>query len=290
MNGQLTARDVAIFVDLYKYRYLSVSQLAQLHFPTKKIAYRRLQILRTLGYIKNFAVPSIPERIYYLDKTGAEIVAGELQVSFEALKWHRASRAPKDYYFLRHFLAINDFRITLTLACQDTELTLLGFIPEYVGEQTSKGSVKKYLRDNVCDIKDATRHISHTPDAAFALEKNGKAALFFLEIDRGIEVINDPEKGFLKSIVFYLNYWVSGQFKKYEKDFGNAEFQVFRALIVTDSSRRLQNMREAVTKYPFQNNRIKRFFWGATDVTTDNIFSPIWQSLEATDDTIYRIG
>ena len=83
---------------------------------------------------------------------------------------------------------------------------------------------------------------------------------------------------------------MSGQFKKYEKDFGNAEFRVFRALIVTDSPRRLQNMREAVTKYPFQDNHIKRFFWGATDVTTDNIFSPIWQSLEATDDTIYRIS
>ncbi len=251
MNGQLTARDVAIFVDLYKYRYLSVSQLAQLHFPTKKITYRRLQILRTLGYVKNFAVPSIPERIYYLDKTGAEIVAGELQVSFEALKWHRASRAPKDYYFLRHFLGINDFRIVVTLACQNSDISLLGFIPEYVGEKTSKGNVKKYLRDNVCDINNPDYYISHTPDAVFALEKGGKSALFFLEIDRGIEVVSDPEKGFLKSMVFYLNYWVSGQFKKYEQDFGNVEFQVFRALIVTDSPRRLQNMREAVTKYPF---------------------------------------
>jgi hypothetical protein len=60
---------------------------------------------------------------------------------------------------------------------------------------TKQGFVKKYIRDSVGKY-------SHTPDAVFALEKEGNAALFFLEIDRGIEVVSDPEKGLLKAVVF----------------------------------------------------------------------------------------
>ena len=60
---------------------------------------------------------------------------------------------------------------------------------------------------------------SHTPDGVFALKKGDNAALFFVEIDRGTEIVSDPEKGVLKSIVFYLNYWVSGKFARYAKDF-----------------------------------------------------------------------
>jgi hypothetical protein len=136
MSAKLTQRDVAVLIDVYKHRYLSVSQIEALHFPSKRTSYRRLQALLMLGYLKAFTVPSINERIYYLDTPGAEVVAGEMQVSVDDLKWHRSMRAPKDYYFLRHFLAINDFRITLTRACQENPITLLGFIPEYVGEKT----------------------------------------------------------------------------------------------------------------------------------------------------------
>jgi hypothetical protein len=168
-------------------------------------------------YLKAFTVPSVSGRVFYLDKYGAEVVAGEMEVDITDLQWNRVSQAPKDYRFLKHFMAINDFRITLTLACQTSGLTLLGFIPEYIGEKTPQGHVKKYLRDQVCNVADVTRNLSHTPDAAFALEKEGRAALFFVEIDRGIEVVNDPQKGFLKSIVFYLNYWQQKAYTRYQR-------------------------------------------------------------------------
>jgi hypothetical protein len=149
MQAKLTSRDIAVILDVYKYRYLSVSQVEALHFPSKRTAWRRLQALTTLGYLKAFTVPHIPERIYYLDKAGAEIVASEMQVTVADLQWYRYLKAPKDYYFLRHFLAINDFRILITSACQDSPIQLLGFIPEYFGEKTRQGNVKKYIRDKV---------------------------------------------------------------------------------------------------------------------------------------------
>jgi hypothetical protein len=289
MNAKLTGRDVNVLLDVYKCRYLSVSQIKDLHFPSERTAYRRLQVLTSLGYLKAFTVPNIDERVYYLDKPGAEVVAGEFNVTLDSLRWHRYTKVPKDYFFLRHFLSINDFRITLIRACRENPLTLLGFIPEYFGERTVNGHVKKYIRDRVCDVTNQAFEYSHTPDGVFALEKDGRAALFFVEVDRGKEVISDPEKGVLKSIVFYLNYWVNGKWKRFEEDFGR-EFRTFRTLLVTTSNERLQNIREVVTKYNFAKPEAKRFLWGATHVTKDSLFAPIWQPLDEKDTTLYKIG
>jgi hypothetical protein len=292
MNPKLTSRDVSLLLDVYKYRYLSVSQIERLHFPSKWMTYRRLQALTTLKCLKAFSPPNIPERIFYLDSEGAEIVAGELHVDVSDLQWYRYSKTPKDYFFIKHFLAINDFRILLTHACRISPMRLLGFIPEYVGEKTSQGNVKKYIRDNVCDIANNALQYSHTPDAVFALEKDGNAALFFAEIDRGTEIVSDPEKGFLKCILFYLNYWTSGKYTRYQEDFGGKSFKTFRTLVITTSQARLEHMREAVTKMPFSHSNAKRFIWGTTEAkaTALTFFDPIWCSLDTADRSVYKIG
>lgn len=281
---RVTSRDIAILVDMYHYRYLRFSQLARLHFPSEKSAYHRLKKLIDSGYLKTFYAPAIPERIFYLTTPGAKLVASELQTDIEDLSWYKYSKTPKDYYFLRHFLGINDFRILLTTACNKSPLTLLGFIPEYIGEKTKQGFVKKYIRDSV-------KEYSHTPDAVFALEKHGNAALFFLEIDRGVEVVSDPEKGLLKAIVFYLNYWTSQKWQRYQQDF-HREFKTFRLLVVTTSKERLQHVREAVTALPFTPAHAKRFLWGTiqSQVTPDWIFESIWNALDKNDQALYRIG
>jgi protein involved in plasmid replication-relaxation len=281
MNAKITERDIQVILDVYKYRYLSASQIENLHFPSKRTAWRRLQTLTELGFLKAFTVPTIGERLYYLDKKGAEIIAIELHVDIE---WHRHTREPKDYYFLKHFMAINDFQILLVKACQMSAITLLGFIPEYIGEKTKEGYVKKYLRDKIGEY-------SHTPDAAFALEKDGKPALFFLEIDRGIETVSDPEKGFLKCAVFYLHYWTDKAWHRYDTDF-KREFSTFRMLVVTTSQDRLSHMREAVTRFSFPSEIAKRFLWGTIHswLRVETVFDPIWQSFDVNDPTPYKIG
>jgi hypothetical protein len=284
MPVQITTRDIAILLDLYQYRYLSFSQLVRLHFPSPDSAYQRLRILRREGFIKTFNAPAIAERIYHLDSEGAELVAAELDRQVEELTWYRYSKTPKDYYYLRHFLAINDFRILITQAVAESPITLLGFIPEYIGEKTKQGHVKKYLRDSVKDY-------SHTPDGVFALEKAGNAAVFFLEIDRGLETVSDPEKGFMKCAIFYLNYFVARKYERFQQDFGTS-FKSFRTLVITPSEKRLQHMREAVTNYPFSPPQAKRFIWGTTeDKAAKHLLSDsIWQSMDSADQSTYKIG
>jgi hypothetical protein len=288
----LTARDIELLNDVYKYRYLTFTQLARLHFPSRVIAYRRLQKLVDKKYLKTFHAPNIPERIFFLGSEGAEVVASTMNVTVEDLQWYRYMKAPKDYHFLQHFLAINDFRILITQSCKNSPIELLGFIPEYFGEKTIEGSVKKYIRDKVCDIANHSLEYSHTPDAVFSLRKGSNAVLFFLEIDRGIEKVGDAEKGILKSIVFYLNYLIDGKYQRYEADFKHAPLKTFRALIVTTSQVRLQHLREAVAKLPFNPPHAKRYLWGTVEkkVTQETLFTPIWNSLDVNDTTLYTIG
>ncbi len=244
---RLMERDVQVILDVYKYRYLSVSQITSLHFPSVQMARRRLRLLTAHGYLAGFTAPGITERMYYLDGKGGEAVTSRLGISMGDLKWSRSARAPKDYYFLKHFLQNNDFRIMLTKACSapDSEIDLLGYMSEYYSEKTGKGGVVKYIKDFVCDMRNPARLIHHTPDSVFALEMDGKPALFFLEIDRGTEGLTNPDKGFLKCLEFYLNYWVDGKYQRYAEDFKCGPFKAFRALIVTTSQTRVDNMRQA---------------------------------------------
>lgn len=287
---QITDRDIKVILDLYKFRYLSTSQVERLHFPSRQTANRRLRALVQAGYAKGYHAPGIEDRIFYLAPNGAEIVANTLQIPPDQLHFRRIVDAAKDYYFLKHFLQLNDFRLALqqALATQD-EVSLLGFIPESYGEKTEKGGVVKYIRDFVCDLKIKTERIYFTPDAVFALEKAGRPALFFLEIDRGTEILSDPQKGFLKCVNFYYNYFISKKFQRYHEDFRCQEFKGFRVLFVTTTPTRLANMRSAVGQLEHQETR---FVWVTTSdkITKETIFHNIWQSLDDTDGRVYRIG
>jgi len=283
-------------VSVYKYRYLATSQIQRLHFPdSTQMAYRRLRILTRNGYLESFTTPGMDERVFHLGKKGAELVAERLHLPPEHLSWTRSTRTPKDYYFLRHFLQLNDFRIVLTQACENSaDVELLGFIPEYYGQKTEKGGVRKYIRDVIFDIQDLSQKINHTPDGVFALQKGDKPALFFVEIDRGTEVLTNEDKGFLKAIRFYLNSLVDEEHKyqRYQEDFHCGSFQVFRVLFLTTSEKRLENMRQAVSQLPFHRAQAKRYVWLSTfdQITPERLFKAIWRSADVDDERWYQIG
>lgn len=288
----LTERDTQVLVAVYKHKYLSVSQIQRLHFPSLQTTYRRLRALSSTGHLESFTAPNITEHLYYLSEPGAAVVAAALGVSVADLRWRQADRIPKDYYFLQHFLKVNDFRIALSQACNAAAgIRLLGFIPEYYGRKTESGGLAKYIRDTVCDMRDASILSSHTPDAVFALGKGEGAALFFLEIDRGTETISREDKGVLKCASFYLQYLVSKKYERYQQDFAVPEFKGFRALIITTSAERVQNIRHAVTILPFVD-KAKRFIWLTThgQLETAGMLSPIWLSADVHDNIPYRIG
>ncbi|MGP8321754.1 MAG: replication-relaxation family protein [Methanosarcinaceae archaeon] len=288
---KFTDRDSQILLTLYKHRFLSISQIQQVHFPSLQTAYRRMRILKEAGFVTSFTVPNIEESIFSVAKKGMNSVAESLGVGIKELKWTDTKTKPKDYYFMQHFLAINDFRIALKQICDTSSVTLLGFIPDYFGEKIQRGGIKKYIKDIICDIDFEREEISHTPDGVFALEKNSKFALFFLEIDRGTEVVSNVNKGVLKSLRFYISYLLNGKYQRYTKDFGVESFKGFRSLYVTTSDKRLQNIRQATDSLKIPQ-KVKRFHWITTfeKINEENIFNPIWVSIDPNDSNSYQIG
>lgn len=280
----VTTRDTELLVSLYKYRFLSLAQVERLFFPSAQTANRRVRILGTMGLVAVFRPPGFPERIVSLTRKGLETVAGALALPAAALGDSPARTRPKDYYFLRHFLAVSDVRIALTRACIGrSDVRLLGFLADHVAEHTEQGGLKRFTRDLAADISRSGEKVAHTPDGVFALRREDAAALFFLEIDRGSEAVADRERGVAKILRFYLNYLASGGFARYEQVFGiPAPFSAVRVLVATSSARRLETIRQVGASLGFEPRRALQFIWltEISAVTEETIFDQIWVPLD----------
>jgi DNA-binding Lrp family transcriptional regulator len=292
-SPKITDRDIRVVHSVYKYKYLSASQIQRLHFPSETTRNRRLRRITDEGLIESFQILNIAERIFRLATDGARLVASRLGVEPDDLLWTRSLKKPKDYYFMRHLIKLNDVRIVLEKATHDGPVELRGFIPEYYGKKERAGTVSKYVRDMTFDIANPHEELPHTPDAVFCLEKNGRPALFFLEVDRGTETLSNPQKGVLKMIRFYLSYLAQDGYAGYSEDFKTDEpFDSFRALIVTNSRKRAENMRSAASSLPQKLHQGLRAIWCTTfeDVTPATIFDPIWRPLSTDDKQRYQIA
>ena len=292
-SPKITDRDIRVVHSIYRYKYLNGSQIQRLHFPSETTRNRRLRRLIEEDLVEPFEILNIPERIFRIARKGARLVASRLGVETDDLLWTASTKKPKDYYFMRHFIKLNDVRIALEMAANKGPVSLRGFIPEYYGKKERSGSVTKYVRDATFGIANPHEHIPHTPDGVFALEKGGSPALFFLEVDRGTETLSNPQKGVLKMVRFYLGYLANGGYQSYSEDFKTEEdFTSFRALIVTTSAERVENMRSAASSLPQQMHRGLQALWCTTfdQLTPRTIFTPIWVSLYENDDKRYTIA
>ena len=284
----LTPRDAEVLGSLADYRYLTVSQLERLHFSSAQTARRRLRLLAHAELLKLIEVATIPERVAALTSIGAEAFATQSGRSVEA-----GSGRAHNPLFLEHHLAAAEFRIRLTAACATRgDLQLAGFLPERLTRPAKSGQPIKYLRDEVPPTGGEAL-LAHTPDGVFALERSGQLALFFLEVDRCTEVLGSPDHGVGKIVRFYLRYLVSGRFQRYRADFGvSAEFRGFRALLITTSQQRLDNIRQRCGRIAFEPPAAKRFIWLATDsvLKDGDPLAHQWVSLDLTDASRYTIA
>jgi hypothetical protein len=197
--------------------------------------------------------------------------------------------------FLEHFAAVTDFRIRLVETCSKrADIQCLGFIPEFaIRAGRGSGQPRPYIQDVVSDRSlPQGGPLSHIPDGVFALRRGGRAALFFLEADRGTEVVERGDRGITKLARFYVNYLDSSGYQRYAEDFNSTDpFQGFRVLVVTTSGRRIQNIRERTGRMPGLLAEGRRFIWLATKeaVMASSPLECEWVSLDPDDSTKYRI-
>ncbi len=278
----VTQRDLELLLSLYQNRLLSLPQIERLHFPSAQTAARRLRLLSRAGYVSLFRGPGLPDRIACLAAHGVDQLAALFKVPAAELGRSRARVRPKDHFFLRHALAISDFRIALEAAASARPDTFVrGFYADHVVERTDSGGFKRFTRDLAAGA--AGEPVGHTPDGVFALSCGAASALFFLEIDRGTETVSDREHGVAKILRFYLSYLGSGGYHRYESVFQVSEpFAAIRVLVATSSARRLETIRKVGASLGFEPRRALQFIWLAeiSAVTEQTIFDQIWVPLD----------
>jgi hypothetical protein len=100
------------------------------------------------------------------------------------------------------------------------------------------------------------------PDGYFEVEDGGNVLVAFLEVDLGHEGLALWKTKAQR----YLDYAISGQFQR------RFSQQRFRVLVVTDSVRRLNNIRNVV------NKATDKIFWFSTFelVNREGFWSPVW--------------
>jgi hypothetical protein len=207
---------------------------------TTRVNARLLALTRT-GLLRRFFVGTVAggaKALYTLSEKGAKLVG----VPESGLR-RRSDEAVVADFFVHHQLAINEVYCALKYDRRTPHGITFG---RWLGFS-----------------KRPTVKLGLIPDGYVELQSPSGIVSAFLEVDLGHErlrVWKDKARN-------YLDLAVTGKFAE--------EFQQprFRVLVVTDSERRLEAIREVALK------ATTKIFWFATfeSIRRDGIFAPIWQ-------------
>jgi len=277
----VTDRDAALLRSLGVYGFLSVGQVQRLHFPSRQTATRRVRRLRQAGLLHCALVNGFDEPIVV--PTVAGLAAGGL----DALR-AGTGRLPAALY-LRHALAVADFRIALMESLKRCPGTALVNI---VTDTEREARVARAPRPALqASMVLGTHHLSHVPDAAFALERGDRLAAFYLEIDRGTEVIGSPVRGVGKFLRFYraavvttTSGWLQSALQLERLP------DAVRVLVVTTSPARVQNIRRACGSSAGPDPGASRIWLtDASALTGSDLLGPRWLALDPRDKDLHAV-
>ena len=210
--------------------------------------------MRDLKYIKEEKrfIENKDTKFYVLDRNGKKELAKQYKV--KQLKY--SGTIPKN---ITHLIGINDFRLALSHSCYITDnISLQFFYPEYYA---------KHL------IKDEINGVNHTPDATIILKNCKASALLFFEMDCGTEDYNINNQ-FMKMIRFYLDYFASLKFQKYNSLYNKTNQYSFRTahvLLLTTKQGRVKNIIKKV-----ESIEQKEYISGDQILLLNDLLSHFW--------------
>lgn len=255
----LTKRDRQILVAIYRYRILTTPQIQQLFFSSGSSGViscrRRLHKLfhhKLIQRLKFYVLINTGTRpmVYTLTGSGARIVSQTLVIE-TVLNWK-----PQDSKFsqvnLDHLIAINDVRVKVETALQNTHLVL----HEWLDERELKRKQKQKMT------------LKKIPDGYFVIRdtQNRLQYCFFLEVDLGTEA---GRSTIAEKIRAYQDYSYTGG---YFRDFGTKSLWV---LFVVNSKTRLGNLMKGTLNVVTNAN----IFWFTAIIELENkniLIDPVW--------------
>ena len=271
---KLTKRDMKVPGLVEEFRLLTTRQIQSLLYPTLQKAQTRLKKIYDSGLVKRYPYP-------VLIKEGGK---GEYV-------YHNKKKPKIVFSKLLHTIQLNNIRIAFELACKSSEaIELIAFIPEYRGEITGDGRIRRIVEEDISDPERSDKRTSLIPDAVICLENkiNNKKGLFYLELDLGTEKLISERinnNSVLRKMMMYKEYINNGRFKKYNELF-EYKFKGFRVLSVMDNVVRIKLLRRELSK-----RGVHRFIWLAKNykISKNSVFSRIWMVTDVNDSNKYSI-
>lgn len=218
----LQPRDEIIVALVSEFRFLAREQLQRLlDFPCVTRINIRLRKLYDHGYLSRRFLPTVsgsPKALYVLGPRGVLIASESLNLDHRQVEKERMAVLQEKDLFLDHQTLLNETRICLTAAINNTQQMRL----------------ERWSKDHQIRLPGQEKKLR--PDGYLCFFCQGKVYGFFLEVDCST-MSSDRIKS---KAAAYLDYARSGL---YEEDFG---LRYFRVLFVAKTEVRLLNLKSAI--------------------------------------------
>ena len=256
MPTKLNKNDRELLASLAEYRLLTVSQIAALCAVGKPAARKRVGKLTNaaLAMERTPAVPSgrgRPERWVSLTERGIDLlradgILGRSVPSNEA--------AADGIRCAEHLLAINWFRIHLVHLERSLPRLSVTFLSSESPFLERGPDGRHFVADRVPPVESGGNPVPFIPDGVFTLRdrKNGKALLFFLEVDRASETLASGLRGakdIRNKVINYQQYFRGDGYKRYQ-DLWDCTLNGFRLLFLANTPARLAALCRLVHESP----------------------------------------
>ena len=204
------------------------------------------------------------EIIYVLGKEGVNLLTQKVGCDRGEIDTARMKAKSLKPFFLDHFIEVNQFRLSVTIAAKYHGCGLLFW--KYPHELQNRNKQGVLISDRVTDPQNPSKKIPVTPDGFFGLETPKGRAYFFVEIDRA--TMDNPR--FKRKMKGYARYWLDGV---YQEKWG---YKAFRVLTAT-TKRRVSNLLRTTSQLSEKQLLPIFYFTDKDDITPEQIFGEIWR-------------
>lgn len=268
---RLTERDCRIIRAVNDCVVLRTDQVQTLEFNSASPAYERLEKLYHYEYLNRHFItqvttaPAASKMVYSITELSATVLA--VTFGYTSSDINYPGRAVSNWKTLQPILAVNDFRVHLMRAANEFDgFKLLRWIPE---KDFRAHPDVVYVKDS----KGKTKKSPFYPDGYAILQTPLGEARFFVEVDSGTEGLEQ----FRSQIKVHQEYMLSGLYQERFKT------DILRVVVVTNSDKRLRDLRRAITQVGGGTRYWLTTFHRAT--WRDLLTAPIWYKV--TDDKPY---
>ncbi len=248
MGFRLKKNDLNLFATLADCRVLTTTQIAALHFDSKKkSARRRLHQLAEAGFIADRKrdigqIRGRSENVYFVGEDGFALLKDRKILPSSTT---REQVSAENIWCVEHELLLNWFRIHL----RDIQNCFPNLTADFFSSESAFAPTDEYgrpllhVRISTEEVEDGADDIRFKPDGAFRITDTDRKSslLFFLEVDMGTEPLVRRGQGgrdICTKIVNYQALIASERYKILERVW-RCEFSGFRLLFLTNTVERM---------------------------------------------------